>query len=71
MYSFLTVDIGEEKPRTVCSGLVKHVPMEQLQVSCCHYFRYTLVNVTWLKYWVFWSTQDKMVVMLCNLKPAK
>lgn len=39
------IDCGEEKPRTVVSGLVKHVPVEQMQ--------------------------NRMVVVLCNLKPAK
>lgn len=41
----LKIDCGEEKPRTVCSGLVKHVPMAELQ--------------------------NRMVVLLCNLKPVK
>lgn len=27
------IDVGEEKPRTIISGLVKHVPVEQMQVS--------------------------------------
>uniref|UniRef100_A0A8C8RLM0 Aminoacyl tRNA synthetase complex interacting multifunctional protein 1 n=1 Tax=Pelusios castaneus TaxID=367368 RepID=A0A8C8RLM0_9SAUR len=39
------VDIGEANPRTVVSGLVKHVPLDQMQ--------------------------NRMVVLLCNLKPAK
>ena len=26
------VDVGEEKPRTVISGLVKHIPLEKMQV---------------------------------------
>lgn len=26
-----TIDIGEEEPRTVCSGLVKYVPIEEMQ----------------------------------------
>lgn len=39
------VDIGEGKPRTVVSGLVKFVPIEEMQ--------------------------NRMVVLLCNLKPAK
>ena len=26
------VDVGEAEPRTICSGLVKYVPLEQLQV---------------------------------------
>uniref|UniRef100_A0A914YEM4 tRNA-binding domain-containing protein n=1 Tax=Panagrolaimus superbus TaxID=310955 RepID=A0A914YEM4_9BILA len=40
-----TIDLGEDKPRTVVSGLVRHVPLEQMQ--------------------------DRLVVCLCNLKPAK
>jgi methionyl-tRNA synthetase len=40
-----TIDLGEEKPRTVVSGLVKHVPLEEMQ--------------------------NRLVVCLCNLKPAK
>lgn len=39
------IDIGEPNPRTVVSGLVKHVPIEEMR--------------------------DRMVVVLCNLKPAK
>ena len=39
------VDVGETAPRTVVSGLVNHVPLEQMQ--------------------------NQMVVLLCNLKPAK
>lgn len=27
------VDIGEDEPRTICSGLVKFVPIDDLQVS--------------------------------------
>ncbi|CAF1296203.1 unnamed protein product [Didymodactylos carnosus] len=40
-----TIDIGEEKPRTVCSGLVKHMSPDDLH--------------------------QKLVIVLCNLKPAK
>ncbi|KAG8192508.1 hypothetical protein JTE90_018030 [Oedothorax gibbosus] len=39
------IDVGEDKPRTVVSGLVKFVPLEEMQ--------------------------NRMVVVLCNLKPAK
>lgn len=39
------IDCGEEKPRTVVSGLVRFVPIEQMQ--------------------------NRLVVILCNLKPAK
>ncbi|XP_040274193.1 aminoacyl tRNA synthase complex-interacting multifunctional protein 1 isoform X1 [Bufo bufo] len=39
------VDVGEASPRTVVSGLVKYIPVEQMQ--------------------------NRMAVLLCNLKPAK
>ncbi|ULT95454.1 hypothetical protein L3Y34_004291 [Caenorhabditis briggsae] len=39
------IDVGEESPRTVVSGLVRHVPLDQMQ--------------------------NRLVVVLCNLKPAK
>ena len=39
------IDVGEEKPRQVCSGLVKHVSIEEMK--------------------------DRLVVVVCNLKPAK
>uniref|UniRef100_A0A0R3P9W0 Methionine--tRNA ligase, cytoplasmic n=1 Tax=Angiostrongylus costaricensis TaxID=334426 RepID=A0A0R3P9W0_ANGCS len=39
------IDVGESKPRTVVSGLVHHVPLNQMQ--------------------------NRLVVVLCNLKPAK
>merc|ERR1712193_188645 len=39
------IECGEEKPRQVISGLVKHIPIEQMQ--------------------------NRPVVILCNLKPAK
>ncbi|XP_073848310.1 aaRS-interacting multifunctional protein 1 [Musca autumnalis] len=39
------IDCGEAQPRTVVSGLVKYVPLEEMQ--------------------------NRMVVVLCNLKPAK
>ncbi|KAK0139638.1 Aminoacyl tRNA synthase complex-interacting multifunctional protein 1 [Merluccius polli] len=39
------VDVGEATPRTVVSGLVKHIPIEQMQ--------------------------NRMAVLMCNLKPAK
>jgi aminoacyl tRNA synthase complex-interacting multifunctional protein 1 len=30
------VDVGEEEPRTICSGLVNYLPIEQLQVQRIH-----------------------------------
>ncbi|MBA0588494.1 hypothetical protein Gotri_017118, partial [Gossypium trilobum] len=38
------IDVGEAQPRTVVSGLVKYIPLEEMQ--------------------------DRMVCVLCNLKPA-
>ena len=40
-----TIECGEEKPRQVISGLVKHIPLDEMQ--------------------------NRMVILLCNLKPAK
>ncbi|XP_027850254.1 aminoacyl tRNA synthase complex-interacting multifunctional protein 1 [Aphis gossypii] len=40
-----TIDVGEEKPRNVVSGLVKFVPLEEMS--------------------------NRMVILLCNLKPSK
>ncbi|KAK2715831.1 tyrosine--tRNA ligase, cytoplasmic-like isoform X1 [Artemia franciscana] len=39
------IDLGEERPRTIVSGLVEYVPPEEMK--------------------------DRLVVVLCNLKPAK
>lgn len=39
------IDLGEEQPRTIVSGLVNFIPLEEMQ--------------------------SRMVVVLCNLKPAK
>nr|XP_046272807.1 aminoacyl tRNA synthase complex-interacting multifunctional protein 1-like [Scatophagus argus] len=39
------VDVGEPSPRTVVSGLVKHIPLDQMQ--------------------------NRMAILMCNLKPAK
>ncbi|KAL1208324.1 Methionine--tRNA ligase, cytoplasmic [Cardamine amara subsp. amara] len=39
------IDVGEDKPRTVVSGLVNYIPLEEMQ--------------------------NRMVCVLCNLKPAK
>lgn len=41
----LKINCGEENLRTVCSGLVKYIPMEELE--------------------------NRFVMLLCNLKPAK
>jgi len=45
MIAYLTVDIGEETPRTVLSGLVKDYSLDEML--------------------------NRMVVVICNLKPRK
>ena len=40
-----TIDLGEAEPRTICSGLVKYVPLEEMQ--------------------------QRLVVVVANLKPVK
>ena len=39
------IDVGEDTPRTIVSGLVNYIPIEEMQ--------------------------DLLVLVLCNLKPAK
>lgn len=58
-----SVDVGEPKARTVVSGLVKHVPLEEMQVCYNVALRVRAMNGT--------LVQNRMVVLLCNLKPAK
>ncbi|KAG5518765.1 hypothetical protein PMAC_002736 [Pneumocystis sp. 'macacae'] len=41
----LTIHCGDSEPRTVVSGLAKHIPLETMQ--------------------------DRLVILLCNLKPSK
>lgn len=45
LYLHMYMCTGEEQPRTIISGLVKFVPIDEMQ--------------------------DRLVVVLCNLKPAK
>ena len=41
------IDVGEEQPRTVVSGLVKHIPLEEMQVYFLHFTisRLTLLDL--------------------------
>ncbi len=39
------IDVGEEKPRVVCSGLAKYIPVDQMD--------------------------QRLVVVVCNMKPTK
>ena len=55
-----TVDLGEGTPRTVISGLVDHVPLEQMQVSRLHPSHPGSTRL-----------QNRLVVLCANLKPAK
>ena len=55
------IECGEAKPRQVISGLVKHIPIEQMQNRPGKHSQMAFISS---------STQLK-VVILCNLKPAK
>lgn len=46
------VDLGEASPRTVVSGLVKHIPLDQVQHSLCNDRGFPLVKKI-LEYGVF------------------
>lgn len=68
------IDVGEDQPRTVVSGLVKYIPLEELQVcvtaSHCLCPR-TYFFIHWIMYTPFqFSLQNRKVCVLCNLKPA-
>ena len=61
------VDLGEATgPRTICSGLVKYVELEELQVI--QIARKALSASTFLSRF-FVSFQNRLVVVLANLKP--
>ncbi|GAV58990.1 tRNA_bind domain-containing protein/tRNA-synt_1g domain-containing protein, partial [Cephalotus follicularis] len=49
------IDVGEGQYRTVVSGLVKYIPLEEMKA--------TISTFTDLRY-------DRLVCVLCNLKPA-
>ncbi|KAI6069893.1 Multisynthetase complex auxiliary component p43 [Aix galericulata] len=52
------VDVGEASPRTVVSGLVKHVPLDQpIEIFGREESKDKM--------------QNRMAILLCNLKPAK
>lgn len=68
------IDVGEDQPRTVVSGLVKYIPLEELQVcvtaSHClcpqtYFFIHSILYTTFQ-----FSFQNRKVCVLCNLKPA-
>lgn len=70
------VDCGEPEPRTICSGLVKYVPLDQLQViikssQFLFYFwsDITIASAWKLKFVNFTGCQ--MHMFLCNIVGAK
>ncbi|KAM0951328.1 putative methionine--tRNA ligase [Dioscorea sansibarensis] len=72
------IDVGEESNRTAVSGLVNHVPMEQMQVGLSSYFgafflskSTNIVHIPcYLALVIVIASQDRKVCVLCNLKPV-
>ncbi len=72
------IDLGEaEGPRTIVSGLVKYVPMEQLQVcfwgahhtSALYITLHPRLHYPISSHPTVDSVQDQQVIVLANLKP--
>lgn len=72
------IDVGEATPRTVVSGLVNHIPIDEMQVSiicskqliCFSWFFVFLNTGKWKLADVWLYMQNRKVCVLCNLKPA-
>lgn len=73
------IDIGEESTRTVVSGLVKYISLEEMKVFTdilfpCHACLYWIgpLHTVFIHYLTYVTTigQDRKVCVLCNLKPA-
>ena len=53
---FVLVEFGEEKPRTILSGLVKHYSLEQMKVRVyCFYCPYFWKNLSQVFFGISWS----------------
>ena len=66
IHSCFLVDVGEEgKIRTVCSGLVSHVPLDEMQV------KKSQRNAHKHDYFNYHFMQGRLGIFLCNLKTAK
>ncbi|CAH1268148.1 AIMP1 [Branchiostoma lanceolatum] len=76
------IDVGEAAPRTVVSGLVKHVSMEEMQdpivIAMCTRLLHLILyekreTCTQACYTIchLFQMEDRIVIAMCNLKPAK
>ncbi len=77
------IDVGEPEPRTIVSGLVKFVPMEQMQVrhracdarstpALCPSMQASAPHIPILCCCVACIlVQNRNVIVICNLKPRK
>lgn len=67
------VDVGEAEPRIICSGLVKYIPLENLEVFRHSLFPFPCVAVIVLLICALLclcvELQNRKVVVLANLKP--
>ena len=43
------IDVGEESPRTIVSGLVKYIPLEEMQVYFASLFKFSSIWM-WISY---------------------
>lgn len=65
------IDVGEATPRTVVSGLVKYIPIEEMQVRIVFFsFWFVAVVFVYMNADVCVHMQNRKVCVLCNLKPA-
>lgn len=63
------IDVGEESPRTVVSGLVKYIPLEEMQV--CYSLPFSVpIGYESLFILLQLLLQNRKVCVLCNLKPV-
>lgn len=60
------IDVGEAELRTVVSGLVNHIPLDQMQVSLLTFH----ILIIWASLLSKFFCKDRDVVLVCNLKPA-
>ena len=62
------VDLGEEKPRTIVSGLVKHIPEEQVTQHICNLYSKGCIH-TFLLYHLPFS--DRLYFLRLTAKQVK
>jgi methionyl-tRNA synthetase len=68
------IDVGEDTPRTVVSGLVKFIPLEEMQVALLKHHLVFLDCLAMHRVTGFltpvMNMQNRKVCVLCNLKPV-